>query len=132
MFGWGGSRPVEGNSYAAFTPAINIPNGSHREFVSSGLFGWRLVSDGRYKLIRGYDPDGGIIGTRDVRVLQPRPDVPPLLFDLESDPFENRNIASQTPGEVARLSALLPAPNPEPRFNLDPRLSGGRRGGGRG
>jgi len=122
---------LEGQMARSFRPLLEGKTSSHREFVSSGLFGWRLVSDGRYKLIRGYDPEAGIIGTHDVRVVQPKSDVPPLLFDLESDPLENRNIASKAPDVVARLSKLLPPPNPDPRFNHDPRLSGGRRGGGR-
>jgi arylsulfatase A-like enzyme len=122
---------LEGQTARSFRPLLAGRTWSHREFVSSGLFGWRLVSDGRYKLIRGYDPDAGIIGTHDVRVVQPRADMPPLLFDLESDPLENSNIAAKAPDVVTRLSKLLPPPNPDPRFNRDPRLSGERRGGGR-
>jgi arylsulfatase A-like enzyme len=122
---------LEGQTARSFRPLLEGKTGSHREFVSSGLFAWRLVSDGRYKLIRGYDPEAGIIGTHDVRVVQPRPDVPPLLFDLESDPLENNNIASKAPDVAARLSKLLPPPNPDPRFNHDPRLGGERSGGGR-
>jgi arylsulfatase A-like enzyme len=122
---------LEGQTASSFRPLLEGKTTSHREFVSSGLFGWRLVSDGRYKLIRGYDPDAGIIGTHDVRVVQPRTDIPPLLFNLESDPLENNNIASKAPDAVARLSKLLPPPNPDPRFNRDPRLSGASGGAGR-
>ena len=43
-------------------------------------------------------------------------DVPLLFFDLESDPLENHNIATQAPDGVARLSKQLPPPNPDPRF----------------
>jgi len=65
--------------------------------VLSGLAEWRMVFDGRHKLIRGFNPD------------QPKraaADAPPLLFDLESDPLENTNLADKAPGVVTKLSAL--------------------------
>ena len=61
----------------------------HREAVVSGLGDWRLVFDGRYKLIQGFGDDT-------------------LLFDLKEDPLENFNIAEVTPTEVDRLSPFLP------------------------
>lgn len=72
-------------------PLVEGKTRSHRGHVLSGLGSWRLVYDGRYKLIRGYG------------------ETPTLLFDLESDPLENRDIAAQAPREVARLSKLFPA-----------------------
>lgn len=61
---------------------------THREYVLSGLKSWRMVFDGRYKLVRGFTEE-------------------PLLFDLSNDPFENANIASQESTELARLSEIL-------------------------
>jgi arylsulfatase A-like enzyme len=73
----------------------------HREYVLSGLGAWRLVWDGRYKLIQGFAlerPGQARLGARDL---------PPLLFDLESDPLENVNLAAKAKGEVERLSKRL-------------------------
>jgi arylsulfatase len=62
---------------------------SHRECVLSGLNDWRMVWDGRYKLVTGFAEDG------------------PLLYDLERDPLENENLAASEPGQVKRLRAML-------------------------
>ena len=61
---------------------------SHREYVLSGLGKWRIVFDGRYKLIRGFTEE-------------------PLLFDLEKEPFENVSIAGEASTEFIRLSEIL-------------------------
>ena len=74
----------------------------HREFVRSGLWKWRMVYDGKHKLIRGFDPRiksnqnaaGG--GT-----------VPDLLFDLQSDPLENADLARSKGDVVERLRKHL-------------------------
>lgn len=77
----------------------------HREAVRSGLGAWRMVYDGRYKLIHGFNPDastkdlhngGGADGKS-----------APLLFDLKDDPRENVNIAAKAGGHVDRLQRLL-------------------------
>jgi arylsulfatase A-like enzyme len=62
---------------------------SHREYVLSGLNRWRMVWDGRYKLVTGFAEDA------------------PLLFDLERDPLENENRAPAEPGQLKRLHAML-------------------------
>ena len=64
--------------------------GTHRVHVLSGLGTWRLVFDGRYKLIGGYGETGK-----------------PILFDLLNDPMENEDIAGQAEAEVTRLSRVL-------------------------
>ena len=61
---------------------------SHRDYVFSGLGKWRLVSDGQYKLIRGYENE-------------------PMLFDEQEDPLENVNLAPKAKNQVNRLSRLL-------------------------
>lgn len=79
---------------------------SHREYVLSGLNAWRMVWDGRYKLIRGFDAERGR-GRRGEAPAQTA--LPPLLlFDLAKDPEENENIAASEGDQVERLRNLLP------------------------
>ena len=72
----------------------------HRDHARSALGNWRMVWDGRYKLVRGFDPE---------RAPQERNGaaVQPLLFDLKNDPLENVNIAGKSSGHVDRLSKFL-------------------------
>ncbi len=67
---------------------------SPREAVLSGLITprrtWHLAYDGRHKLVR---VDGR----------------PPILFDLDEDPWEDTDIALDRPAVVARLRAWLDA-----------------------
>ena len=63
---------------------------THRDYVLSGLLDWDLVWDGRYKLV--LSREGG-----------------PRLYDLETDPWEDENIAANAPGELAHLQGLLRA-----------------------
>jgi arylsulfatase A-like enzyme len=83
----------------SFVPVLAGRARSHREHVRSGLLGWRMVDDGRYKLVRGSGP-----ATTFNRAFGPEP----LLFDLDDDPWEDRNLAASMPQVVARLSELLP------------------------
>ena len=84
----------------------------HREVVRSGLSAWRLAYDGRYKLIRGYDPDkrtGGhnwepmAIDPAQARQLQQ--DRPVILYDTTVDELDN--LADAHPDIVARLAPCL-------------------------
>jgi len=59
-----------------------------RSHVLSGMDGWRLAMEGRYKYVRGM-PAG------------------PLLFDLLADPDENENLATREPTICARMEKLL-------------------------
>jgi choline-sulfatase len=67
---------------------------SHREFLHSGLEEWRTVSDGRFKLVRGFGKQ------------------PLALWDWQADAQESRDFSAERPDVVRRLSALLPAPAP--------------------
>jgi arylsulfatase len=97
----GAPRPLAMES-RSLRPVLDGKSKTHREFVRSGLHGWRMVFDGRYKLVRGFNPDLPPKGARG-----PRPEPPLLLFDLKLDPQENFNLAKEAPSQVERLSRLL-------------------------
>ncbi|MCP5113222.1 MAG: hypothetical protein GY953_20520, partial [bacterium] len=90
----------------SFRGLIEGKTESHREFVLSGMNPWRMIYDGRYKLIRGYEK-GIKLGGAGLDAYREKQDLPPMLFDLHEDPLENTNIASRAEGEVKRLTDLL-------------------------
>jgi arylsulfatase A-like enzyme len=63
---------------------------SHRRKLQSALGDWRMVWDGRYKLIEGFQA---------ARQEQPKT----LLFDLAGDPLENVNLAAGHSDVIDRL-----------------------------
>ena len=81
--------PVDMDS-RSLRPLLQGDRSTHRDYVVSGLLDWDLVWDGRYKLVLGRE-DG------------------PELYDLETDPWEDQNIAADATGELARLQGLLRA-----------------------
>ena len=76
----------------------------HRDAVLSGLGKWRMVYDGRYKLVRGFDPEATSQALHQAGAAGP---VEPLLFDLKDDPVENVNLAAKASQQVDRLSRYL-------------------------
>lgn len=83
-------------------PVLEGKTKTHREVLRSACDRWRLAFDGRYKLIRGFDPGGA----------RPRPrpaaiEGRPILFDRKLDPNETANIADEAPNQVERLSRML-------------------------
>ncbi|MFP4055495.1 MAG: sulfatase [Candidatus Brocadiia bacterium] len=83
----------------SLVPVLTGRAESHRQHLRSGLNAWRLVFDGRYKLVAGFP-----VPRRKGREAA---EAPPLLFDLEADPLENENVAEKQPRTVARLAPLL-------------------------
>ena len=71
-------------------PLLEGSSDRHREVVLSGLRGYRMAWDGRYKLVRDFGDEEW------------------QLWDLEADPEETRNLASQQPDQVRRLQEWLP------------------------
>ena len=77
-----------------------------RRIAYSAYAHWALAFDGRFKLVRGFDP-----ANLDVPKLEdiPRPN-DYRLFDLELDPEERRDHAVQHPGVMSELKRQLPDP----------------------
>lgn len=89
-------------------PILRDGNAPYLKVAYSAYGGWELVCDGRYKLIRGFDPAGEKV--KPVQPGEPAKATAPMLFDLESDPGERQNIAEAQPEQVRRLTACFPGP----------------------
>jgi len=89
-----GLTPTPEMDSRSLAPVLDGSSDSHRDYVFSGLVwprgAWHLVFDGRYKLVN-------IEGE------------PPILFDLQDDPWEDDNIAATNPDIVARLQEWMDA-----------------------
>lgn len=82
----GAKTPADMDS-KSFLPLIKGTSDKHRDYVLSGLGTWRLAFDGRYKLVHDENDF--------------------LLYDLQTDPLENKNIAADNPAIVERMSKML-------------------------
>lgn len=108
------ARPTSKMTAQSLRPLLEGRTNDHRQYVTSGLYDWRLVSDGRYKLIRGFDP-------RLPKPVRSQPENATdllLLIDLQNDPGEKMNIAAANPKIVARLTKWLPRPGEASRLSI--------------
>jgi arylsulfatase len=69
-------------------PVLTGKSKKHRDVLYSALEEWRLVWDGRYKLVEGYNRETA-------------------LYDLHVDPFENQNLVTSEKDLAARLRKHL-------------------------
>ena len=88
-------------------PVLDGSSDSHREFLLSGLNPWRCITDGRLKLVRGYAGGRAMGGSNLPAYPAADADSEPLLYNIQEDPFENANLAPQSPSDVARLTAAM-------------------------
>lgn len=84
---YAGATPMPDMDTVSLQSCLRGETEAHREYVISGLNDWRLVYDGRYKLVTGAGES-------------------PLLFDMQTDPLEDVNIATQQPEVLETLAAL--------------------------
>lgn len=80
-------------------PILSGEKQRHKDYALSGFGDWRMVFDGRYKLIRKCDAVTG----------KTKIDAPAVLYDLKEDPLENTNIAEKAADEVKQLDEILAA-----------------------
>ncbi|MEP7362204.1 MAG: sulfatase-like hydrolase/transferase [Acidobacteriota bacterium] len=92
-------KPVSMDS-RSLRPIFEGKRKRHREFLRSGLNSWRMVWDGRYKLITGFDV---AIRPRGAGSAAP----PHILFDLEEDPNEANNLYAARPDVAKRLHEMM-------------------------
>lgn len=85
-----GAAELPGMDGRSLWPCLSGERQSHRPYARSALDGWRLVTDGRYRLVEDRETT--------------------LLFDHIDDPDENRDIAHARGSEVDRLRSLLSRP----------------------
>jgi arylsulfatase A-like enzyme len=101
-----GAEPLPRVDSRSLVPVLADPSFSHRDMVFAGLGQWRIVYDGRYKLVAGFDP------------AVPRRVMENASFDLEdrsrwrlvepaSDPCETEDLSARLPEVAERLRAAL-------------------------
>lgn len=100
---WAGVTTRNDSESKSLEPYLRNETDNHRDMVYSAYGYWRLVYDGRYKLILGYDPESPMISTDDLdfsdsnRIVEVLKETDPLLFDRQKDPKEIENIAPSNP-----------------------------------
>ena len=82
-----GAEPLEGADAISFRPVLEGASRQHRWVLKSALSDWKLVSDGKFKLVL-------------------REGNETLLFDLREDPDETTNLAKSFPCKVEQLQLL--------------------------
>ena len=105
---YAGVPPLENADSKTLRPLLEGKVDKGREHVTSGLGNWRTVFDGRYKLITGFDATQVAKGEAYSSDAATGDNAVPLLFDLQSDPLEDNDIAATGVEHVERLSKLLP------------------------
>lgn len=81
---YGKAKPLPAMEGRTLRPVLAGRSNRHRDVVHSALEEWRLVWDGRYKLVQGYE--GG-----------------EQLYDLKNDPLENHNLVTSEKAVAERL-----------------------------
>jgi len=102
------TTPKEMDS-VSFRRVLEGNSNTHRDVVYSGLGAWRMVWDGKYKVITGFNP-AEKRNSSDWALDAPQVQgVQPLVFDLDSDPGENRDLYSAMPARGQQLLKMLAA-----------------------
>lgn len=108
---YAGLDPGDADS-RSLRPYLAGETDDHRDVAYSGVGPWRLVDDGRYKLVSGYDRSRGaneqVSAFEDGETTREavREARDPVLFDRERDPDETTDVAAENPAVVERLRRL--------------------------
>lgn len=84
-----GAEPLPDRGARSLVPVLAARQQSVRRVATAGLRDWRMAWDGRWKVVTFRDRD-------------------PLLWDLEEDPYEERDVAAEQPEIVAALASHIP------------------------
>jgi arylsulfatase A-like enzyme len=82
------AAPLPGMTARPLQPVLSGTQSAHREAAVSELGNWRMITDGRHKLVT-------------------QADAPPALFDLADTPLELRDLARSQPERAAALQQML-------------------------
>ena len=85
---YAGAAPLPGMDAVSLRPVVDGRRAGHRPVAVAGLADWRMVTDGRHKLVVS-------------------PAHPPLLFDREADACEDHDLAAARPEVVDELRMHL-------------------------
>lgn len=98
-----GIAPPKDVDSLSFRPVLEGRSTSHRDVVFSGLGAWRMAWDGHLKVITGFNA-AEKRNNPDWPLHAPQVDgVAPLVFDLSTDPGENRDLSSSMPSQARQL-----------------------------
>ena len=107
-----GAPPMEGVDSRSMKSFLAGETGTHRDVVFSGLGAWRLIFDGQYSLVLGYDPEQRRGGDQwqpwevdPAEAAKERQERPRILWDVEVS--ESRNVADEHPEVVERLASAF-------------------------
>ncbi|MBT6146269.1 MAG: sulfatase, partial [Gemmatimonadetes bacterium] len=90
---WAQGAPLPEMEGRSLRPLLSGEATSHRDYVTSGLKDWRMIYDGRHKLVA--HADGRV-----------------HLFDLQNDPHEDEDLTLAARDLTARMLDLLSAELP--------------------
>lgn len=107
---YAGAPKLMGMDSQTLRPVLESKGSTHREYVRSSLGNWKMVFDGRYKLIRGFElPPGRSSSavTKNGATKAPPAEPRPILYDLKLDARETENVARSASSQVERMTKLL-------------------------
>ncbi len=99
---YAGTPTLPGMTAHSLRPVLEGRAEGSRNVLLSGVEDWRCAWDGRFKLVRGFQ-------YRDGEVAKARPDTPEVLFDMQVDPNETRNVIAENPAIAERLRQAIAA-----------------------